>query len=115
MSHSISKTSEGYDITLTRGDSLFLQIALKKNGETYNPEEGCRIRFAMKRKYTDPDTEVLLEKPIPLDTMILEIEPEDTKPFPMGKTFVYDIEITDSHDHVDTFIKGNFTIDKEVK
>lgn len=111
MSHEIS----GNNITLTRGDSLFLQITLEKNGEPYIPSEGSRIRFAMKRSYNDPDSEVLLEKQIPLDTLILEIEPNDTKPFPMGKTFVYDIELTDEHGHVDTFISGNFTIGKEVK
>ena len=111
MSHKIS----GTDITLTRGDSLFLQISLKKNGEPYTPAEGSRIRFAMKQSYKDPDSEVLLEKQIPLDTLILEFEPQDTKPFPMGKTYVYDIELTDEHGHVDTFIQGTFTIGKEVK
>lgn len=115
MSHEITKTSGGYDITLTRGDSLFLEVSLTKNDEPYIPAPGSRIRFAMKRSYNDPDTEVLIEKVIPLDTLILEIEPEDTKPLPMGKTFVYDIEITDEYQHVDTFIKGNFTIGKEVK
>lgn len=30
MSHEITKTSGGYDITLTRGDSLFLEVGLTK-------------------------------------------------------------------------------------
>ena len=108
MSHSIS----GTDITLTRGDSLFLRIGLKKDGEPYTPAQGSSIRFAMKKKYTDE--EVVLEKPVPLDTMMLEFEPQDTKPLPMGKTYVYDIELTDETGYVDTFIKGTFTIDYEV-
>ena len=115
MSHEVIKTSSGYDITLTRGDSLFLELALMKNDEPYVPQEGSRVRFAMKRSYNDPDSEVLLEKTIPLDTMILEFEPSDTKPLQMGKSFVYDIEITDEMGHVDTFISGKFTIGKEVK
>lgn len=39
----------GTDITLTRGDSLFLHLSLTKNGEEYIPEEGSSIRFAMKQ------------------------------------------------------------------
>lgn len=109
MSHSIS----GSDITLTRGDSLFLQIVLKKDGAPFTPVTGSRIRFAMKRKYTDE--EVLLEKEIPLETLLLEIRPQDTKPLSMGRTYVYDIEFTDEEGHVDTFISGNFTIGNEVE
>ena len=120
MSHSITRNANGnIDITLTRGDSLLLQIGLVKeiNGvaEPYIPAEGCRVRFAMKRRYTDPDSEVLVDKQIPIDTLLLEIEPEDTKPLQMGKSYVYDIELTDENGRVDTFVKGNFTLENEVK
>ena len=111
----IVKTSKGYDITLTRGDSLPLQLTnLKKNGQAYTPDPEDSIRFAMKRKYKDPDEDAVLVKAISPDTLILNIEPEDTKELPMGKTFVYDIEITDKYGFVSTFIEGNFTIGKEV-
>lgn len=109
----MSRSISGTNITLTRGDSLFLQVVLIKNGEEYIPAEGSKIRFAMKRKYTDD--EVILEKDIPIDTLVLEIDPEDTKPLPMGRTFVYDIELTDELGRVDTFIEGTFTIGNEVK
>ncbi len=112
MSHAIRKTGAGYDITLTRGDSLFLQLSLTKNDEAYTPAEGSVIRFAMKEKYTD--SEVVLEKSIPIDTLLLSITPADTKSLPMGKSYVYDIELTDEAGHVDTFIEGKFTIGKEV-
>ena len=108
MSHSIT----GTNISLTRGDSLFLQLELTKNGEPYTPEQGCSIRFAMKESYTS--NKVLIMKPIPLDTLILEIEPMDTKPLPMNKTYVYDIELTDEAGHVDTFIEGKFRLTEEV-
>lgn len=108
--HSIS----GTDITLTRGDSLLLQIDITRDSEPYTPAEGDSIRFAMKQKYKDPDSAVKIVKTIPTDTLILEIEPEDTKDLLMGKTYVYDIQLTDANGRVDTFINGNFTIDNEV-
>lgn len=112
MSHQIKQTDAGADITLTRGDSLFLQISLTKNGQSYTPAEGSSIRFAMKEKYSDD--EVTLEKQVPLDTMLLSINPADTKDLPMGKSYVYDIQLTDEAGHVDTFFEGKFTIGKEV-
>lgn len=104
----------GTNILLTRGDTLMLQLSLTKNGEPYIPQEGDRIRFALKQKYTDPDEEVKVVRSIPIDTLILKIEPEDTKNLVMGKTYVYDIEMTDSNGVVDTFITGKFGIDSEV-
>lgn len=110
MSYSI----KGTDITLTRGDSLFLQLKLTKNGESYTPEQGSTIRFAMKAKYTDPDEKVVLIKQVPIDTMILQLKPQDTKNLPMKKTYVYDIELTDSLEHKYTFLFGTLTIGEEV-
>ena len=113
--YEITKTEVGYDITLTRGDSLPLQLTnLKKNGTAYTPDPEDVIRFAMKRKYKDPDEDVVLVKEISPDTLILNIDPEDTKELPMGKSFVYDIQITDKYGFVATFIEGNFTIGSEV-
>ena len=113
--HSIEKINDvKYDITLTRGDSLFLQLELVKNEHPYTPDPEATVRFAMKYKYKDPDEDAVIVKPIPVDTLLLEIDPEDTKGLMMGKTYVYDIEITDEAGFVDTFIKGNFTIGEEV-
>ena len=104
----------GSDITLTRGDSLVLNLQLTKNGEPYVPEQGSEIRFAMKKRYTDADEDVVLLKTIPIDTLILEIEPEDTKELTMNKAYVYDIQLTDSSGRVDTFLSGKFTVGEEV-
>ena len=113
--YDIVKTQKGYDITLTRGDSLPLQLTnLKKNKQPYTPDPEDAIRFAMKRKYKDPDEDVILVKEISPDTLILNIIPDDTKELPMNKTFVYDIQITDKYGLVSTFIEGNFTIGNEV-
>ena len=105
---------EGTTITLTRGDTLFIELEITKDGEAYVPAEGDKIRFAMKMKYKDPDADVLINKQIPTDTLTLELEPEDTKTLPMGKDYVYDIEFTDADGHVDTFVKGVFHLDEEV-
>lgn len=43
----------GNNITLTRGDTLKVQVTLYKNGAEYTPEAGDVIRFAMKKEYTD--------------------------------------------------------------
>lgn len=110
MSYSI----KGNNITLTRGDTFIAQIEMVKNEEVYTPQEGDLIRFAVKQKYKDPDESVLINKQIPIDTMLLEIEPSDTKPLTMGKDYVYDIEYTDSLGHVDTFISGILHIGEEV-
>ena len=102
------------DITLTRGDTLLLQIKIIKQGNPYTPKEGESIRFAMKSKYTDPDQKVVLVKNIPINTLVLELEPEDTKHLPMTSRYVYDIQFTDIDGRVDTFIKGTLTIEEEV-
>lgn len=93
---------------------MFLELHLTKDGDAYTPAEGDVIRFAVKQKYKDADEDVLINKQIPTDTLLLEIEPSDTKPLTMGKDYVYDIEYTDAAGHVDTFLKGTLHIDEEV-
>lgn len=110
MSYSIS----GTNIKLTRGDTLFAQISITKDGEAFTPEEGDSIRFAAKKRITDKDTQVVINKKIPIDTLLLELEPQDTKSLPFNSNYVYDIEYTDSDGHVDTFIKGMLHIEPEV-
>lgn len=98
MSYSVSGTM----ITLTRGDTFTALITITDSeGNPYVPVEGDRIRFAMKTNYEDGAP--LLVKEIPIGTMILVIEPEDTKALAFGK-YVYDIELTKVTGEVDTFI-----------
>ena len=84
---------------------------MTRNGETYIPEQGDSLRFAMKKNYTEG--EPLIYKVIPTDTLILHLDPEDTKPFPFGD-YVYDIEITFADGTVDTFILDKITLTQEV-
>ena len=83
MSYTIKKTT----IFLTRGDTFKAQLSLtNEEGQPYEPQEGDVIRFACKKDYSDPDTEVL-----------------------------YDIQLTTAAGEVDTFItKGILTLTEEV-
>lgn len=105
-------TIKGTKITLTKGDSFYCQIALKKNGNPYTPEQGDSIRFVMKKNYTD--STVVIEKTIPIDTMTLAIASADTKTLACG-TYQYDMEITFADGDIDTFInRAEFEIVPEV-
>lgn len=108
MSASIS----GNNITLTRGDTLYLTVLMTKNGVSYTPVEGEKVRFAMKKKIDDE--EPLILKDISIDTMTLKLVPEDTKTLKYG-SYKYDIEYTSVDGDVDTFIgPANFNITEEV-
>jgi len=109
MSYSISGTT----ITLTRGDTFIALISItKEDGTPYVPAEGDKIRFAMKSKYEDMVP--LLIRDIPIDTMKLILNPEDTKNLEFGK-YVYDIQLTKADGTVDTFItKAMIKITEEV-
>ena len=116
MSLYINKST--FDITLTRGDTAIISVPLvsvdSEGHETeYTPQEGEKLRFAMAAKYGVTRDEVLIYKDIPIDTLILQINPEDTKDLKFGK-YKYDIEFTDAMGHVSTGIEATFEVAKEV-
>lgn len=100
---------KGKAITMTRGDTLSLRLHLTLDGEDYAPVAGDVIRFAVKHaamndersEYTD--TEPLILKEIPTDTMVLRLDPADTKELGFG-TYVFDIQMTYADGAVDTFL-----------
>lgn len=104
----------GTTIAMTRGDTVKLQLELvDSNGDIYTPMDGDVIRFAMKEDYND--AEPLLLKVIPNDTLILKLNPEDTKNLPQPSSYVYDIQITYANGDVDTFIdKAKLKLTEEV-
>ena len=111
---------DGTTITMTRGDTLAVQVEILRNGEQYTPQDGDIIRFALKNAvfnrgrtaYIDP--EPLIVKTIPNDSLILRLDPEDTKSLPFAD-YAYDIEITFANGEVDTFIaEAQLTIAPEV-
>ena len=110
MSFNVKKNT----ITLTRGDTFKAVIGITNpDGTPYEPDEGDTIRFAMKKDYNDET--VLVEKNIPTDTLILTLEPSDTKPLEFGD-YVYDIQLTKYSGEIDTFItKSKLILTEEVE
>lgn len=92
-------------IYLTRGDTFRATISIfNPDGTSYTPIEGDSIRFAMKENVDDE--ECLINRDIPIDTMMLVIYPEDTKELDYGN-YVYDIQLTKADGDVDTFITAS--------
>lgn len=110
MSYSVKGTT----ITLTRGDTFSAEITISQpNGDPYIPSEGDSVRFAMKK--STKDDQVLILKEIPIETMRLVLESEDTKNLEFGN-YVYDIQLTKSTGEVDTFItKSTLVLTEEVE
>ena len=109
MSYSVSGTT----ITLTRGDTFMADVTINKQDNTpYIPVEGDSVRFAMKSSYEDAES--VLAKNIPIDTMRLIFEPEDTKKLSFGQ-YIYDVQLTKASGEVDTFItKAKLKLTEEV-
>ena len=102
----------GTNIKLVRGDSFYCEVTMKEGTETYTPQQGDVVRFALKKDYYDD--EALIEKTIPNATLMLHLEPDDTKERDYSR-YVYDIELTKANGDVDTFISGNFELLPEVE
>lgn len=107
MSYSV----DGTKITMTRGDTVRIQVAINIGGEEYTPEVGDVVRFAAKKAWTDDEPCILIT--IPNDTLILTIEPNDTKELEFG-AYNYDLQITFANGDVATFVtKAKLKIEEE--
>ena len=118
MSFTNLTVDSDYNISLVRGDTAYFDVPLvevdDEGHETpYTPREGEILRFAMSTKFGSSREEVLILREIPIDTLVLKIFPEDTKPLAFGK-YKYDIEFTDIMGNVTTVLEANFTVAKEV-
>lgn len=108
-------TVSGNKITLTRGDTLTLLIALTKGSQTYTPEPTDSIRFAIARGYVgEAAYDLKISATVPNDTLTVIISAEQTKALAYG-TYNYDVEITHDDGTVDTVISSTITITGEVK
>lgn len=106
----------GTTMYLTRGDTLDVTISiLNADGSEYIPTEGDSVRFAVKGAYKDQRTILIVD--IPIDTLRLRVESEDTKKFTARKDpYVYDIQLTKEDGTVDTFIdRAQLYITEEVE
>lgn len=104
------------NITMTRGDTFARTLILKKNGQTYVPENGDVIRFAMAKVYkSKTGYELLIEKTIDNSTLLWKLDPEDTADLEYGK-YVYDLQMTYADGSVETFAdKKQFILTEEVE
>lgn len=103
------------NITLTRGDTLTLTVALKQGTEDYTPEEGDVIRFACSDGFVgELGYQLQFSATIPNDTLTVTIPAEDTAKLSY-KEYRYDVEITHGDGSVDTVIVGTLTITGEAK
>lgn len=109
MSYSVQKTT----ITLTRGDTFEVQVFINdKEGNRYTPQEGDRVQFGVKHEYED--AECVIFKEVPIESMILRLEPDDTKNLEFGE-YVWDMQLVKPNGEVSTFItKSRFIISEEV-
>lgn len=105
---------QGTTIVATRGDTIKVFVPMRyEDGTEYIPSPEDSIRFALKKDYDD-ETPIFI-KNIPTDTLLLHIEPEDTKNLPQPSTYVYDIQLTYANGDIDTFIdKAKFKLTEEV-
>lgn len=105
-----------YNITMTRGDTFARTLTLTKNGQTYTPQSGDIIRFAMAKAYkSNAGYKLLLNKVIPNDTLLWTIDAEDTADLGYG-LYVYDLQITYADGTVETFAnKKTITLTEEVE
>lgn len=101
-------------ITITHGDTLDTDLMLthKSDGSEYIPSESDRIRFAIKKRYEDPEPLILAE--IPTSTLNLLVEASEMKKLEPGE-YYYDVEVTLTNGHVDTVIDWmRFIVTKDV-
>jgi len=108
-----------YAITLTRGDTLRLKVGVIVDDAEYTPQLGDTIRFAAKHNVFNKtktdymDETPVIKKDIPYDTLLLQLDPEDTKHLGFGN-YAFDVQITFMDGTVDTFIEGELHLTKEV-
>lgn len=106
----------GSNLTMIRGDSESIVLSLKRDDVIIPFNQGDTVYFTVKRRYSTED--ITLQKIITEfnedGNCIIEIEPEDTKELEF-RSYVYDIQLTDSNGRVTTIIPcSKFVIAEEV-
>lgn len=106
----MSFSIDGNTIWMTRGDTFSATVAINQpSGLPYEMQTGDSVRFAMKHSEMTAgqtafiDQTPLVVKTIPTDTLLLQMNPEDTDGLDFG-SYKYDIELTFADGGVCTFI-----------
>lgn len=113
---------EDNSVELVRGNYFAATVTVLQKGTTtpYEFAQGDKLVFALKSnkmalgETSYVEEEPLLIKEIPTDTLLLELQPEDTKALPFGK-YEYEISLIPANGKDDTFIEATeFMIKKRV-
>ena len=106
---------DGNRITVTRGDTLSLEITLTNpDGTPYEYESGDTIRFAISEGYeSDINYHLIYEQSFSAETLTFSMPAEETKKL-RYKTYNYDIELTHADGSVDTVISSQISVIGEV-
>lgn len=100
-------------IIMTRGDTLVTTIqVLDADGNEYIPDGNDKLRFALKENYEDDIP--IIYKEIPIETMQLRLESEDTKKLKLSASYYYDIQLVYGDNIVSTIISGKLNTKGEV-
>lgn len=97
-------------ISLTRGDTAYLNLDLTNNGEPYELSD-YQVDLTVREGY-EPTDKVLFRKTVINSTQIV-IEPADTNELAYGR-YKYDIQITTDIGEIFTVVVGAFKITEEV-
>ena len=113
----LSRRRHGADdnsIVITRGDSLEVDVLLTDNaGYPYQPVEGDTVYFRVKKSAYASD--VLIEKTIDINTLVLNLVEADTNNLAFGE-YKYEIEIVLANDidHYTVIKNAPFIITEEL-
>lgn len=110
-------TIEGNTIRLTRGDTAYIEVPIKRlvddELQDYTMQDGDTLIFTVKDgKGLDSDASYIRKEVRGFNT--IHIAPVDTKTMKFGK-YVYDVEIDTANGDVFTVIPiSDFVLEKEV-
>lgn len=104
-------------IVITRGDTLDTDLTIRmENWRRYEPSKGDRIIFALKSEICDP--EPFLVKEIPIGTMNLRLEADETERIPArSRPYIYDVELRSFNDSIVATViaGGEMYVNEEVR
>jgi hypothetical protein len=94
----------GTKVSLTRGDTAFLNVSLvDESGTAYEIQPGDAVFFRLKQNASSQG--LLLEKQVDTVTMKLRLDVEDTEGLKFG-VYKYEIELVTATDHHFTAIEN---------
>ena len=102
------------EIISTRGDTIYRQININKNGTAYTLQDGEKVYFTVKLDNTAVIKKEFGYADLIDGKIILKIEPSETDNLSLG-TYAYDVEVHFLNGDVATIIKASdFKLTKEI-